>query len=56
LGYLFNIVESPKCTCEEGDQSVDNILFDWKLLEHDRVRLKGSGDMVRKMASGKRKT
>jgi hypothetical protein len=28
LGYLFNIVESPKCTCEEGDQSVDNILFD----------------------------
>ena len=32
--------QSPKCTCEEGDQSVDHILFDFKLLERDRVRLK----------------
>jgi hypothetical protein len=38
--YKYKIIESPKCTCEEGDQSVDHILFDCKLLEHDRGRLK----------------
>jgi hypothetical protein len=38
--YKYIIIESPKCTCEEGDQSVDYILFDFKLSEHDRVRLK----------------
>jgi hypothetical protein len=38
--YKYKIIQSPKCTCEEGDQSADHILFDCKLLEHDRVRLK----------------
>jgi hypothetical protein len=27
------------CSCENGEQSVDYILFDCKLLEHDRDRL-----------------
>jgi hypothetical protein len=27
------------CSCENGEQSVDHILFDCKLLENDRVRL-----------------
>jgi len=38
--YLYNykIIESPMCSLKEGDQSVDHILFDCKLLEHDRVR------------------
>jgi hypothetical protein len=38
--YKYKIIESPKCTCEGGDQPVDRILFDFRLLEHDRVRLK----------------
>jgi len=38
--YKYKIIERPKCTCEEGDQSVDHILFNCKLLEHDSVRLK----------------
>ena len=38
--YKYKLIESSKCNCEEGDQSADHILFDCKLLEHDRVRLK----------------
>jgi hypothetical protein len=35
--YKYKIIESPKCSCKEGDQSVDHILLDWKLLEQDRA-------------------
>jgi hypothetical protein len=38
--YKYKIIESPMCSCKEGDQSVDHILFDCKLLEHNRDRLK----------------
>ena len=40
--YLFKykIIESPMCYCKKGEQSVDHILFDCKLLEQDRDRLK----------------
>jgi len=37
--YKYKIIESPKCSCK-GDQSVDHILFDCKLLEQDRVKQK----------------
>ena len=40
--YKHKIIESPMCSCKEGDQSVDHILFDCKLLEHDRDRLKAA--------------
>jgi len=40
--YKYKIIESPMCSCKEGDQSVDHILFDCKLLEHDRDRLKAA--------------
>jgi vacuolar-type H+-ATPase catalytic subunit A/Vma1 len=33
------------CSCEEGEQSVDHIIFDCKLLEQERTRLKA---MVKK--------
>jgi hypothetical protein len=49
--YKYKIIESPKYTCEEGDQSVDHILFDCKLLEHDKSQTKSRGYTVRKMAS-----
>ena len=28
------------CSCEEGEQSVDHILYECKLLDHGRDRLK----------------
>jgi hypothetical protein len=34
------ILESPMCPCEEGGQSVDHIIYDCKLLEQERSRLK----------------
>jgi hypothetical protein len=34
--YKYKIIDSPNCSCQEGDQSVDHILFDCKLLEQDR--------------------
>jgi hypothetical protein len=36
----YRIIESPMCPCEEGDQSVDHIIYDCKLLEQERSRLK----------------
>ena len=30
------------CSCEEGEQSVDHILYECKLLAHDRDRLKAA--------------
>jgi len=30
------------CSCKDGDQSVDQILFECKLLEHDKDRLKAA--------------
>jgi hypothetical protein len=40
--YLFKyrIIESPMCSCEEGEQSVDHIIYDCKILEQERTRLK----------------
>jgi len=30
------------CACKKSEQSVDHILFDCKLLQHDRDRLKAA--------------
>jgi len=35
--YKYKIIESPMCSCAEGKQSVDHILYECKLLEHERV-------------------
>ena len=37
--YKYKIIESPMCSCESGEQSVDHILFECKLLEKERDRL-----------------
>jgi hypothetical protein len=52
--YLFKhrIIESPMCSCEEGEQSVHHIIFDCKLLEQERTRLKA---MVKKWPVSKDK-
>ena len=48
--YKYKIIQSPKCTCEEGDQSVNHVLFDYKILERDRVRLKAKVIRSEKLA------
>ena len=40
--YKHKIIESTMCSCEEGEQSVDHILYEHKLLAHDRDRLKAA--------------
>jgi len=36
----YRIIESPMCSCEEGDQTVDHIIYECKFLEQERSRLK----------------
>jgi len=38
----YKIIESPTCSCDEGEQSVDHILYECKLLEHESDRLKAA--------------
>jgi len=40
--YKYKIIQSPMCSCDEGEQSVDHILYECKLLEHERDRLKAA--------------
>ena len=40
--YKYKIIESPVCSCDESEQSVDHILYECKLLEHERDRLKAA--------------
>jgi hypothetical protein len=40
--YKYKILESPMCSCRSGEQTVDHILFDCKLLEQEREKLKAS--------------
>ena len=34
------------CSCDEGEQSVDHILYECKLLEHERDRLKAAVKVI----------
>ena len=36
----YKIIGSPMCSCDEGEQSVDHILYECKFLEHDSNTLK----------------
>ena len=40
--YKYKIIEGPMCSFDEGEQSVDHILYECKLLEHERDRLKAA--------------
>jgi len=40
--YKYKIIESPMCSCDEGEQSVDHILYESRLLEHERDRLQAA--------------
>ena len=38
--HKYKTIQNPMCPCKQGDQSVDQILFDCILLELDRDKLK----------------
>jgi hypothetical protein len=40
--YKFKILGSPMCSCKSGKQTMDHILFECKLLEQERDRLKAA--------------
>ena len=40
--YKYKIIEGTMCSCDEDEQSVDNILYECELLEHERERLKAA--------------
>jgi hypothetical protein len=40
--HKYKLIENPMCFCENGEQSVDHIPYDCRLLQHDRDRLKAA--------------
>jgi len=38
--YEYKITDSPVCSCDEGEQSVDHIIYECKLFEQERTKLK----------------
>jgi hypothetical protein len=40
--HKYRIIQSPLCSCKHGEQTVEHILYDCKLNEHERDRLKAS--------------
>jgi hypothetical protein len=37
---MYKIAENPMCSCNKGEQTVGHIIFDFKLQENERDRLK----------------
>jgi hypothetical protein len=40
--HKYKILDSPMCSCKSGEQTVGHILFDCKLLEPERDRIKAA--------------
>ena len=40
--HKYKILDSPMCSSKNGEQTVDHILFDCKLLEQERDSLKAA--------------
>jgi hypothetical protein len=40
--HKFNIKEDPGCSCNKGDQTVDHVIYNCSLHEHERNRLKAA--------------
>jgi len=46
--YKYKIIESPVCSCDEGEQSVDHIIYECKLFEQERTKLKAMVERTNK--------
>jgi len=40
--HKYKTLDSPMCSCKSGEQTVDHILYDCKLLKQERDSLKGA--------------
>jgi hypothetical protein len=40
--HKYKILDSPMCSFKSGDQTVDHMLFEYKLLDQERDRLKAA--------------
>jgi hypothetical protein len=40
--HKFKIQESPICSCKRGEQTVEHVIYDCKLVEEERDRLKAA--------------
>jgi hypothetical protein len=40
--HKYKIIQHPMCPCKQGEQSVDHILYDCKLHDHKRDKLKAA--------------
>ena len=40
--HKYKILDSPMCSCKNGEQTVDYILIDFKLLDQERDSLKAA--------------
>ena len=38
--YKYKIIDSPVCSCDEGEQSVNHIIYECKLFKQERTKLK----------------
>jgi hypothetical protein len=43
--HKYKIIQNPMCPCKQGEQSVDHILYDCKLHDHERDKLKAAVTM-----------
>jgi len=55
--HKYKIQESPICSCKRGEQIVDHVIYDCKLFEEERDRLKAAvmlqitGQLVKTISS-----
>jgi hypothetical protein len=40
--HKYKIIQNPTCPCKQDEQSVDRILYDCKLHDHERDKLKAA--------------
>ena len=46
--YKYKIIDSPLCSCDEGEQSVDHIIYEYKLFKQERTKLKAMEERTEK--------
>jgi ribonuclease HI len=46
--YKYKIIDSSVCSCDEGEQSVDHIIYECKLFEKERTKMKAMVERTEK--------
>jgi len=37
--HRFKIIQEPECTCKQGDQTMDHLIYDCEILDKEREKL-----------------